>query len=107
MDLRSSPRLPVQCPIVFSGDHIVGEGMVINLSVPGCAIKTAKFLKEGDYLELRVLMPDHGTPLAVDLAKVRWTENGQFGVQSIRVRQEEQLRLIHLLKKPAEAGPLN
>jgi hypothetical protein len=105
MDLRTSPRIPVECPTVFSGDHIVGEGVVVNLSVPGCAIKTSKVLRKGDYLELRVLIPDQTSPLAVDLAKVRWEHNGHFGLQFIRMCPSDQDRLAQLLTDPRSESP--
>jgi PilZ domain len=105
MDLRTSPRIPVQCLTVFSGDHLVGEGVVVNLSVPGCAIKTSKALRKGDYLELRVLIPDQTAPLAVDLAKVRWEHNGHFGLQFIRMRPSDQHRLVQLLKNRRSQSP--
>ena len=98
IELRSSPRLAVEYPTVFSGDRVVGEGTITNLSVPGCAIRTSKPLKAGDYLELRVLMPDHHAPLAIDVAKVRWIANGSAGLQFIRVRPEDQLRLAYHLR---------
>ena len=98
IELRSSPRLDVDYPTVFAGDKVVGEGTITNLSVPGCAIKTSKSLKEGDYLELRVLMPDRHVPLAIDVAKVRWIANGSVGLQFIRVRPEDQLRLAYHLR---------
>src|ERR1041385_3012830 len=98
IELRSSPRWTVDYPTVFSGDKVVGEGTIMNLSVPGCAIRTSKHLKEGDYLELRVLMPDCHPPLAIDVAKVRWIANGRAGLQFIRVRPEDQLRLAYHLR---------
>ncbi|MGH7231521.1 MAG: PilZ domain-containing protein, partial [Nitrospiraceae bacterium] len=73
----------------------------VNLSAPSCAIKTAKALREGDYLELRMLIPDQATPLAIDLAKVRWEHNGHFGLQFIRMRPDDQDRLATLLKTPS------
>ncbi|WP_447976912.1 PilZ domain-containing protein [Candidatus Nitrospira bockiana] len=100
LELRSTPRIAVECPTVFAGDQIVGEGTVVNLSEPGCAIKTGKPLKKGDYLELRVLMPELGPPLAIDLAKVRWAAGGHIGLQFISVRAEEQRRLARLFGKP-------
>jgi PilZ domain len=98
IELRGSPRLAVEYPTVFSGDKVVGEGTITNLSVPGCAIKTSKHLNEGDYLELRVLMPDRHGPLAIDVARVRWIANGRAGLQFIRVRPEDQLRLAYHLR---------
>lgn len=93
MDLRSSPRVPVMCPAIFSGDHMVGQGTIVNLSVPGCAIQTQDDIRPGDYLEMRVLMPDEAPPVAIALAKVRWARENMAGVEFILVKPDEQTRL--------------
>ncbi len=41
MKLRS-PCLPVRCPITFSGDHVFGEGTVINISDRQGRVKSHK-----------------------------------------------------------------
>ena len=40
MDLRSSTRVAVTYPVRLSGDSMIGQGTLINLSGPGCAVET-------------------------------------------------------------------
>ena len=99
-DLRSSTRAAVTFPVRLSCDSKTGEGTVINLSVPGCAIETDLPVQPGDYLELRVMAPDQARPLAVELAKVRWAAQQKVGIEFIRVRRDAQSRIQRLI------GPL-
>lgn len=39
METRHRLRLPLRCPVIFASDEFVGEGMVMNLGVPGCAVE--------------------------------------------------------------------
>ena len=96
--LRYCGGVHTQFPVVFAGEAYVGEGTVLNLSVPGCAIHSRKPVSPGSYLEMRMLVPDITPPLRVGLAKVRWCEGRRFGVEFIQMPGQDQVRLGRLVK---------
>jgi hypothetical protein len=96
--LRYCPRVHSNFPVVFTSESCVGEGTVVNVSVPGCAIQSRKRVQPGSYLEMRMLAPDTSPPLHVGLAKVRWSDGRRFGVEFIRMPGGDQIRLGHLVK---------
>ena len=96
--LRYCERVPTQFPVVFAGEAYVGEGTVLNVSVPGCAVHSRKRVQPGSYLEMRILAPDATPSLRVGLAKVRWSEGRRFGVEFIQMLGEDQVRLGRLVK---------
>jgi hypothetical protein len=96
--LRYCERVHTQFPVVFAGEAYVGEGIVLNVSVPGCAVHSRKPVQPGCYLEMRMLVPDTTPPLRVGLAKVRWCEGRRFGVEFIQMPGEDQVRLGRLVK---------
>ncbi len=80
MELRTNPRYPIQCPIVFSGDdNTIGQGTVVNLSTGGWRVRSDTQPRPGTYLALHVLLPDEAPPMEVDLAAVRWAWGSEFG----------------------------
>ena len=95
--LRYCERIDTHFPVVFAGEAYVGEGTVLNVSVPGCAVHSRKRVKPGSYLEMRMLVPDTSSPLRVGLAKVRWCDGRRFGVEFIRMPGEDQIRLGRLV----------
>lgn len=97
--LRYCERVHTHFPVVFAGEAYVGEGTVLNVSVPGCAVQSRKRVQPGSYLEMRMLVPDTTSPLRVGLAKVRWSEGRRFGVEFIQMPGEDQVRLGRLVKK--------
>lgn len=99
MKIRYCERISTELPVIFSCDSYVGEGTVINVSVPGCEIVSRKLVEPGTYLEMKVLFPDLGASLSVELAKVRWCDGHRFGVEFIRMPGEDQVRLGRLIKK--------
>ena len=96
--LRYCERVHTDFPVVFAGEAYVGEGTVLNVSVPGCAVHSRKQVQPGAYLEMRMLVPDTTPPLRVGLAKVRWCEGRRFGVEFIQMPGEDQVRLGRLVK---------
>lgn len=103
-DLRSSTRAAVTYPVRLSSDSMTGEGTVINLSVPGCAIETDLPVEPGEYLELLVMAPDQARPLTVGLAKIRWATEQTVGIEFIRVRRDDQRRIQRLIRPLLEAS---
>jgi hypothetical protein len=99
--LRSCERLHTDFPVMFAGETYVGEGTVLNVSIPGCAIQSRKRVQPGSYLEMRLLMPDSASPLRVGLAKVRWCEERRFGVEFIQMPDGDQVRLGQIIKNDA------
>jgi PilZ domain-containing protein len=96
--LRYCERVHTYFPVVFSGEAYVGEGTVLNVSVPGCAVHSRKRVQPGSYLEMRMIVPDTTPPLRVGLAKVRWCEGRRFGVEFIQMPGEDQIRLGRIVK---------
>jgi PilZ domain-containing protein len=99
MKLRYCERVQTEFPVIFAGDSYVGEGTVLNVSVPGCEIYSQKLVPLGAYLEMKVLVPDSGASLCVGLARVRWSDGPRFGVEFIRMPGDDQVRLGRLVKK--------
>jgi len=96
--LRYSERVHTDFPVLFACETYVGEGTVLNVSIPGCAIQSQKRVQPGSYLEIRMLVPDTTPPLKVGLAKVRWCEGPRFGVEFIQMPGGDQVRLDQLVK---------
>jgi hypothetical protein len=97
MEAQRERRLFVQCPVVFLGNQGVGEGKLFNLSMGGGAIESTTSVQRGTVLTLRVHLPIHSQPIAVDQAEVTWTAGGDFGVQFLSLGTREQARLNQLI----------
>ncbi len=96
MKQRYTKREPVQSTCIFSCDGMIGQGQLVNLSVPGCLLNTSMKLKTGQYVDLRLSFPINATVMQVKLAVVRWAKNGQVGLEFIRMSETDQTRLRFL-----------
>ena len=82
---------------MFAGARFIGEGTVLNLSSTGCLLECEGTVMEGSYLAVRLLLPDNGRALIIDLAAVRWVRRHHFGVEFLRLPASERHRLDQFL----------
>ena len=106
MKNRYSQRVSVDCSVMFAGKNVVAEGRILDLSLPGCLMESSKKMSAGEYIQLRLFLPDHQAPLHVALAAIRWAEGSKVGIEFIRTSQPEQHRLEQFVRrKPSYSGP--
>ncbi len=92
MKTRYSDRKKTTCKATLSCGARVGEGQILDLTVPGCLIETAVLLESGQPVQLRVYLDKH-RPMRIDLGIVRWAQDGKAGIEFIRMAGDDQLRL--------------
>ena len=92
MTLRYSDRKKTTCKVTLSCGARVGEGQVLDMTVPGCLLETAVQLERGQTVQLRIYL-DKQRPMRIDLGVVRWAEHGKAGIEFVRMAHEDALRL--------------
>jgi hypothetical protein len=91
--LRYGPRVPVNFPVTFSSDGLIGYGHALNLSIPGCLLETSLKLRTGQALQLLLQVLGEALPLRVGLAVVRWVQAPKAGLEFIKMSPADQERL--------------
>lgn len=95
MEKRKCTRFPVMLPSLFFGER-AGGGMVVDVSLEGCRIRSAVPMQKGDYVQIRVDLI--GDTLTGDLAVVRWSRKSEVGMELIRMAPDQQTRLHGFLQ---------
>lgn len=99
---RQAPRPPVEFGLMYSaqdrsGEVIMGDGMVTDLSHHGLGIRGNTPVTPGMELTIFLYMPDGKDPLFIMEAKVAWTSGRRFGVEILKMNLRERNRLRHFL----------
>ena len=87
---RQHPRYRVEFPARVSTDRTCGFGMISDLSVRGCKVKSRTTVVPGDCGKLLINLPTGITPVTVSLASVRWVKGHECGLEFILMDQDEQ-----------------
>jgi hypothetical protein len=100
MEQRTNLRFRAQFRGSFSSVAMVGgEGCLLDLSVQGCCIKSPIEVKPGAALEVRIEASEHESPIQIQAAVVRWTREGQFGLEFEVIAPTEWSHLRHIVKQ--------
>lgn len=99
---RKDARFPIVMHAVYAYcSSTGGEGVVEDVSLSGCKVKSTTPATSGRELRLQFYPPGQALPIEIQKALVRWTGDGQFGVQFSQMGQEHEERLQHLITELA------
>ena len=94
---REQKRVLTVVPVRIFGELVHANGHVVNLSQDGCVITTAHAPEKGQHLYLLVQVPKLDTSIEIQLAIIRWSTLGLFGVEFVRISHTHQKSLQHYL----------
>lgn len=92
MHPRYSERKPTSANVTLSAGLRVGEGQVLDLTVPGCLLQTAMPLERGQDVQLLIYLNEL-RPMRINLGVVRWVSGKTAGIEFIRMSADDQARL--------------
>ena len=92
MNPRLYPRAVVQGSAVFTVDGIIGEGQVLDLTLPGCLVDSPLSPNKGDSLTLCLDIPHVGALFNIARGVVRWVQGSRFGVEFIEMDLRERFQ---------------
>jgi len=98
MEQRKYARVRVEYGVSLSGDRIGGQGLVLDLSVAGCKVRSPIAVNRGEFFGVLIDVPRYETPLYIELAVVRWVHDQEFGMEFIRMEHIDQQRLRDLVR---------
>ncbi len=100
---RSFERVEVSFPVWFksrrsSPSSGVGyEGVIDNLSIRGCRIRSTAPIRIGSRLEMEFQYSDNSFPVTIEEAVVRSIANGAIGLRFTRLHRGDERRIRRIL----------
>ena len=100
---RQNPRPSAEFELMYSaqdpsGEILMGDGMVTDLSPTGMGIRGNTSVVSGTDLTIFLYLPDGQDPLFVMEAKVAWASGHRFGVEILKMNLRERNRLRYFLR---------
>ena len=100
-DRRHGSRTPALFSLLYSGmdsgQMLMGDGVVTNLSASGIGIRGNRSVQPGMELALFVDLPGVEEPLCIAQSRVSWVAGRRFGVELGTLKLEEQNHLRFFL----------
>jgi hypothetical protein len=93
MSLQPLSQIAINCILAKGSDGLEGDGCVYDISAPHRNVSPPEKLRAGDYVRLRLWLPDEDSHISIDLAEVEWIENHWIKVDLLSVSPEVRTRL--------------
>lgn len=96
---RAADRAPVRVPVHFEWGGGKGDGVMLDLSIGGCAIESKRRLKPGLLLRLQLPAGQEQKPASTGqhLVTVRSVRGDRAGVKFLALTPQEKAQLDHSL----------
>lgn len=100
---RSFERVEVSFPVWFKPrrskypDEMGQQGVIENLSIRGCRIRSTTPMAIGSRLELEFQYLNDSFPITIEEAVVRSSANGGIGLRFTRLRRSDERRIGRLI----------
>ncbi len=104
---RKHRRFETSFTVVFSWEGSEGEGIVTNIGLGGCRMKSDMDMTEDSCLKLKLQVPGSKPEIKVENAVIRTLEKGSFGLSFARVLGDEKKRLCQYLVQQLKERKLN
>ena len=102
--LRPYRRIPSWYGSYYLSGSVIGKGVVMNVSCTGLRVLGDHSLKPGTDVSIRVTV-DHGPPLEISRASVRWVKEYEFGLKIDQITSQAANRLVRLIHDSIDARP--
>lgn len=86
-------KIVVECILSKNDEGLIGEGCVYDCSSSSPTLSQPEQLHPGDYVKLRLWLPDESVGVFVELAEVQWIKNHWINVEVLSISPEDQARL--------------
>lgn len=96
-DHRTYQRLPVHLAVTFTSDGIESQGVIVDISMVGCAMRTIAKLRAGAILSVILRAAEDMPPIAVEAGVVRHVERNRIGVEFLKLEKIHRERLLQLI----------
>ena len=97
-DRRAYDRLPVNCPVAFSGENCAGEGGLIDVSMGGCNFSTLAAVTSGAIVQMALEVSNDVPPIIVDAAVMRYVGRESIGAEFLQWQPSERERLQQFIR---------
>ncbi|MCP9455116.1 MAG: hypothetical protein NNA18_03280 [Nitrospira sp.] len=104
MSLQPLSRVAITCLLATDSTGLEADGCLYDLTTPNQTTALPTQLRAGDYVKLRMWLPNDDSPLSVELAEVEWIENHRIKVDLLSLSPEARRRL-NQFKASQQATP--
>jgi hypothetical protein len=91
------PHIAIDCMLSPGDEGLKGDGCIYEMSAAEPHLISPDTLKAGEYVKLRLWLPDESSYILIDVAEIQWIEQNWIKVDVLIISQTSQNRLKEFL----------
>jgi len=100
-------KIAIDCMLSEGSNELQGDGCIYALSSSPPSITGPEHLHPGDYVKLRLWVPDdESSAIHVDLAEVQWVKHQWIKLDLLLTSPKDQARLRQFIAPTSQALPV-
>ena len=98
-------QIVIECILSKDNEGLTGEGCIYDLSTSSPTISHPEHLHPGDYVKLRLWLPEESACIFVELAEVQWVRHHWIKVDMLITSPGDQARLRQFISVEDQSSP--
>lgn len=100
-------KIAIDCILSEGSEGLEGDGCIYSLASAPPSITDPETLHPGDYVKLRLWLPDdEGSAIYIDFAEVQWVKHQQVKLDLLLTSSKDQARLRQFIAPTNQAQPI-
>ena len=102
MSARFRSQITIDCMLSKWIDGLRGDGCVYELSTSCQQVSNPSKLRAGDYVKVRLWLPDDNSHILIELAEIQWIKEPWIKVELIVISPTGQTRLKQFMESQGQ-----
>lgn len=99
-----TPMRTIECLLSGVSCHLEADGCILEPSADRCAVISPDHLAAGDYVKIRLWLPNEPEPISVNLAEIRWVKGNWLAIEAIQISRQERAKLRQFVQAAQSDG---
>jgi hypothetical protein len=88
----------IECLLTGVSQQLQADGCILEPAADRYTVISPDRLVSGDYVKIRLWLPNETEAITVSLAEVRWIKGNWLAIEAIQMSQQERLKLQRFVR---------
>jgi hypothetical protein len=99
---KQQSRITIDCMLAKGVEGLKGDGCIYEMTSSDLRIANPSTLKVGEYVKVRLWLPEEDSHILIDLAEIQWVQGHWIKIDLVVVSPTGQKRLEQFVKSQGQ-----
>lgn len=88
----------IECLLTGVSQQLQADGRILEPADDHCAVISPDRLESGDYVKIRLWLPNETEAMTIRLAEIRWIKGNWLAIEAIQMSDQERMKLSQFVR---------